>query len=235
MNRKSRSDVIGAEPVEAPKHNPAKLAIESPMQELETMFANFVQSVDLAIQSSVDEQGKPRDLTGEEEHSLAETVGGYLETPAMVDSMVAMLMHRMLYEQLLRSGVKSAEARARSHAKFIKMAEDAIFLYMSERGIQSIEGFANRFKLYKKADALVVHNEDLVPEEYFDTFYTFRAPLQTADGLQTLKERAAELGLEFSSGSRSLNKERVISTLNQPNKSLPGLELMKDQKRLDWK
>lgn len=170
-----------------------QLAELSPLELLNDTFADLIAAVDQMMESQ----------TGEDSALAAEKAGEALSAPRRVDEICALMAWYEAREGVLRGAVKVAEERARSHKAFVKHLKDSIELYMLEKGIARIEGLAHRLAVYKKPDQLIIENEDLVPEEFFDK--------------QMVEQR-------------TLNKERLLVALEKSE--IPGCTLLRNQKRL---
>lgn len=230
-----------------------KLAIEMKLEELEAIFASLTSAVEEMMKPD-ETTGKPRELTTEDGATLAGIAEPLLSAPERIDQFVALIRNYEFREALLRGAVKSAESKARGVAALGKALKDAAEQYMVDRGVKKIMGFANELALYKKADKLEIHNEELIPDGYFDTRLTFRLPPNHFVGgdLEELKvQLAEEFGLIFESANRTVNTERVIKTLEttetveveengikvKKNKfrEVHGAEIIRDGRRLNIK
>lgn len=175
------------------------LAETKPLAELEAAFSAFVGAVETMLD--------PEAEKGELDHALVASIAGNaLSAPEKIDDIVALLNAREFQELLLRKAVQAAEARARHHAAFVDSMKSSIQLYMQEKGIAKIEGFAHFLAVYKKPDRLTVDNEDLVPDEFFD--------------VQMVEQK-------------TLNKDRLLAALQ--TREVPGATLHRDQRRLGVK
>lgn len=239
---KNRREIIGDGGEDEAK---PKLAIELRLEELESIFEPFLTAVE--EMTAPGEDGKRRALAAEDGEALTEIIDPLLSAPERIDQFVALIRNYEFREALLRGAVKSAEDKARGIAGIAKSLKDAAEMYLLDKGIKKVTGFANELALWAKPKRLEVHNEDLIPDGYFDTFIVMKMPISR--DVEELKGHLAEdYGLEFVSANRALNKERLTNTLEMTEsvevevagkkekqtrfKEVPGAEIIRTEKRL---
>jgi hypothetical protein len=227
-----------------PAAPPPKLASTMKLEELENIFKTFVDAVEEMIKP--DEEGKIPEVTTEDMKAAADKVAPMLSAPERIDQIVALLRHREFQEMMLRQAVSNAEKKARGHKAFISSVKGSLELYMIEKGIARIEGFASQLALYKKPDQLMIDDEAAIPEEYFHTDFTVRMTDAARVNEEEFKKAAADLGFVITFAERKLDTDKLIAKLDaialikkqfpdNPTPEIPGATLLKDLKRINVK
>jgi len=149
---------------------PAEIPDNYPLEKLEEMFREFVASVEDQIDAESDES------KAESKAASAECAGHIMEPqPEQIDNagqrrdaLAAFIFALEAREARLRQAVKQAEALARRYKTRADFCKGGVFQYMVDRGIARIEGFIHRFAIHKQPDQLVITNESVIPERFFD-------------------------------------------------------------------
>lgn len=176
----------------APKQIPAEIPDNYPLERLQEMFDDFVQSVEAQIDAEGPEQAAIHKAAAVEG---AERALAYMkpevemkEAQTRRDALAAFIFALESHEQRLRQAVKYAETLARRYKTRADFFRGGIYQYMLDREISRVEGFIHRFSIAKLPDQLIVTDETEIPSRFFD---------------------------EVPTTSRVLNKERLLTELRK--------------------
>lgn len=182
-----------------PKQIPAEIPDNYPLERLQEMFDDFVQSVEAQIDAEGPEQAATHKAAAVEAVGNALVVDDFFlperlkEAQVRRDALAAFIFALEMHEQRLRQAVKYAETLARRYKTRADFFRGGIYQYMLDREISRVEGFIHRFSIAKLPDQLVIIDETEIPSRFFD---------------------------EVPTTSRVLNKERLLTELRQEH-SLP--------------
>jgi hypothetical protein len=186
------------------------------LEDLATMFQDFVQNVEKQIDAESDQKRVELQAESRPTVEAALLPGASKEdleaAKTKRDAVVALIIALESQEARLRLAVKNAELLARRYKSRVAYLTSSIEIYMRDQQIEEIQGFMHRFKFYKQQDCLQITNEADIPAAYWD-----------------------EIPVE---PERRLNKEKLIAALEalKPGDDpIPGAFLERNRKRLDVK
>lgn len=187
------------EQVEIP--NPSLISRET----LSAEFQDLVEAVDAEIQLEQMSQDLPPEIVADVQASLGDLDADGDAALAKRDRLAALIFAIETQEGRIREHVKRAERSARHMKALANGLKWSLLEYMKMRGIKSIPGEVSRFSVSKNPDRLMIADESIIPDEFFD---------------------------EETKVVRTLNKEALEQALRS-GRTIPGASLETNRKRLD--
>jgi len=224
----------------------------NPLEELEAILAEFVTSVTNQLEAE-----NPEYQIAAKNAAIEMAKTNLLRDSAEKrDQIVAVIKKWEAREAELRASVKDIETMARHFASKAKSAKSTLELAMIEMGLSEVNGILHRLKIYKSPDLLVITDQNLIPEEYFDQSPNLETLIfalvevikyhPAPEELSACKCGAIEWPeclmqdlkltlLETIQVDKNLDKERLLIALADPDENVPGAILETKRKRLDIK
>lgn len=232
----------------SPKKKPDALSIadtgiDTSVEMLMTIFKDLTDGVQAQLDAESEEQ----------------KAGAALATKTALEGALAhrdqLVEYRNAIEERelrIRRTVAVAEGLARRYKSFVKNLDHSIYQYMTEAGIDRIEGDIHRFAIHKQQDELQITDESALPEKYlqFDSWvYTMRGCKQLVDELAQIPadpSSPVEGGIRLAALQVAIDmlfqaplpykvrKDLIIADLKE-GIEVPGAFILTNRTRLDVK
>lgn len=223
-----------------------------PLEELEVMLAEFVDSINKQLEAE-----NPEGQIEAKNAAIEMAKTSLLKDSAeRRDQIISVIKKWEAREAELRLSVGAIEKMARHFGSKARSAASTIELAMIEMGLSEVNGILHRFKIYKSPDLLTVLDTNLVPPEFFDESPNLERVLEVIRDVLECHPAPEEMSpcrcgsmewpecrdgvlkmelIELIPVNRTLNKERLLTALAQPETEVPGAILETNRKRIDIK
>lgn len=223
-----------------------------PLEKLEVMLQEFVGSITTLLEAdSPEKQIEAKTLAIENFKDTLRT-----QSAEVIDRIIVLIKKWEMREAEYRVSVKTLEVFARGLQSKAKSAASTLELAMIEMGLTEVNGLLHRLKIYKSPDLLSILDESAIPDEFFDKSVDVNVIVESIRNVISLHPQPLKMGpcacgaiewpecrdgdiklalLDCIPIQKTLNKERLLVALGNPDINVPGAILETGRKRIDIK